>query len=36
VLSLAVQVGVTEVAPEVLRQAMAADIITFGSPSAVK
>jgi hypothetical protein len=33
---LIVQVGVTHVAPEALQQALAADVITFGSPSAVK
>jgi hypothetical protein len=33
---LIAQVGVTNVAPEALQQALAADVITFGSPSAVK
>lgn len=31
-----VQNGVTQVAPELLALAQAADIVTFGSPSAVK
>lgn len=31
-----VQVGVKAVDPDVLQQALAADIITFGSPSAIK
>lgn len=30
------QVGVTNVSPEALQQALAADVVTFGSPSAVK
>jgi hypothetical protein len=35
-LLIASQVGVTSVEPGLLQQALAADIITFGSPSAVK
>jgi len=35
-LLLLLQVGVTKVDPQALQQALAADIITFGSPSAVK
>jgi hypothetical protein len=30
------QVGVSSVDPQALEQALAADVITFGSPSAVK
>lgn len=32
----AVQVGVTQVEPDVLQQAKDAEVVTFGSPSAVK
>jgi hypothetical protein len=33
---LSPQVGVTQVDQQALRQALTADIVTFGSPSAVK